>query len=238
MISRIRDRLGPAGFVLAIVALVAALGGGAYAASGGLNGRQKTEVKKIAQTEAKKFETAGPAGPAGANGKDGSSGSNGKDGAQGAQGPQGPQGPQGLQGKDGKDGKTGFTKVLPPGETETGTWFFAGNGNAENGVALSFPIPLSATDAASMKSVFVTGAANFAQECPGTLAAPAALPGNLCVYFGNPSSKNPGSFYQPDFTTEVEAAGLGTGGVIGFIENSLANTLSYGSFAVTAPLGP
>ncbi len=66
-----------AGLVVAIVALVFAMVGGAYAA-GALTGKQKKEVKKIA----KKY--AGEAGPAGQQGKEGK---------QGPTGPEGPQGP-------------------------------------------------------------------------------------------------------------------------------------------------
>jgi hypothetical protein len=48
MLRRVHQKLGTAGFVISIVALVAALGGGAYAASGSLSGKQKQEVSKIA----------------------------------------------------------------------------------------------------------------------------------------------------------------------------------------------
>ena len=44
MFSKLHERLGTAGFVVAIVALVAALAGTAFAAAG-LNGKQKKEVK-------------------------------------------------------------------------------------------------------------------------------------------------------------------------------------------------
>ncbi|MBA3867401.1 MAG: hypothetical protein H0X42_13840 [Solirubrobacterales bacterium] len=53
-ISRIHQKLGTAGFIISIVALVAALGGGAYAASGGLSGKQKKEVEKIAKKDSAK----------------------------------------------------------------------------------------------------------------------------------------------------------------------------------------
>jgi hypothetical protein len=91
--SHIHKKLGTAGFIISIVALVAALGGGAYAASGGLTGKQKKEVTKIAQTEAKKYAgkpgvtgPQGPAGPAGAKGDTGGKGDNGAAGAAGVAG--------------------------------------------------------------------------------------------------------------------------------------------------------
>ena len=83
-ISRIHQKLGTAGFVISIVALVAAMGGGAYAASGGLNGKQKKEVEKIAKKYAGK---PGAAGPAGSNGSNGAKGDTGATGAEGKQGP-------------------------------------------------------------------------------------------------------------------------------------------------------
>jgi hypothetical protein len=75
---------GP-GLTVAIVALIVALTGTAFAAAK-LNGTQKKEVEKIA----KKF-----------------AGKPGAPGAQGAQGPVGPQGPGGPKGDTGPEGKKG-----------------------------------------------------------------------------------------------------------------------------------
>ncbi len=174
MISRIRAQLGPAGFAIAVVALVAALAGGAYAASGGLSltGKQKKEVKKIAQAEAKKAQGTGPAGPQGPAGAAGKDGANGKDGTNGIDGTDGAAGKSVEVGtatsgptgecKDGGatvqvagepstkkfvcNGETGFTETLPPGETETGTWATGVGGEEvpDQYVPISFPIPLEA----------------------------------------------------------------------------------------------
>jgi hypothetical protein len=98
-ITSIREPFGKAGLIVACLALIAALGGTAFAAAK-LNGTQKKEVEKIA----KKFQGTGPAGPqgsAGANGKDGSNGTNGKDGANGA---------------NGANGKSVLTATLNPGQ--------------------------------------------------------------------------------------------------------------------------
>lgn len=93
------ERLGTAGFVLAIIALICALTGGAYAASGGLNAKQKKEVTKIAKKYAGKPGAAGAVGPAGPQGNPGAAGQAGPKGDTGAQGPQGPIGPAGAAGK-------------------------------------------------------------------------------------------------------------------------------------------
>lgn len=153
-IRAIREPFGTAGLIIAMIALVAALGGGAYAAKGGLTGKQKKEVAKIAQKEAKKFAakngtngTNGLPGTKGDKGDAGGAGATGPAGPQGPAGPAGPQGKQGVQGVQGIPGETGFTETLPPGETETGTFAYRGSiaeseASAIN-VPISFPIPLA-----------------------------------------------------------------------------------------------
>jgi hypothetical protein len=146
-----REPFGKAGLTVAILALVLAMVGGAWAAAG-LNSKQKKEVTKIA----KKF--AGKPGAAGANG------TNGTNGTAGAKGELGAAGAPGVPGINGKSvlhgttapsvgtgtegdfyintttdeifgpkttvwgsgtslkGTTGFTKFLPSGESERGVW--------------------------------------------------------------------------------------------------------------------
>ncbi len=98
MFSRIHNKLGGAGLVVAIVALVAAVAGTAFAAAK-LNGTQKGEVEKIAKKWAKKIP-----GPAGAKGDTGPAGTKGDQGAKGDTGASGP------------DGKSVVIGVLNPGE--------------------------------------------------------------------------------------------------------------------------
>ncbi len=93
MFSRLREHFGSAGLIVAIVALVAALAGGAIAANGGGNGNG--EGKATASAKAKK----GPRGPKGAKGDTGPAG------------PAGPQGPAGANGKDGANGSNGANGV-------------------------------------------------------------------------------------------------------------------------------
>jgi hypothetical protein len=119
MFNRIHQKLGTAGFIISIVALVAALGGGAYAASGGLNGKQRKEVQKIAQQEAKKVggastSTAGPAGPQGSAGPAGAKGDKGDAGGAGPAGPTGPAGATGATGAAGAAGKSPSVVALGP----------------------------------------------------------------------------------------------------------------------------
>jgi hypothetical protein len=133
MFSAIRKRfhVTPA-TVIATLALVFAMTGGAYAASKYLI----TSTKQISPKVLKSLKgangkngAAGPAGPAGAAGA-------GTAGAQGAQGAQGPQGPAGTNGEKGEKGTTGTagtsvtSKKVEPGEAacnkEGGSEFTAG----------------------------------------------------------------------------------------------------------------
>jgi hypothetical protein len=86
---RFKDRFGTAGVVLGVIAIVLAIGGSAIAGSGGLNPKQKKEVKAIAKSFAGKPGApgaAGPTGPAGIAGPKGDNGTNGTNGANGTAG--------------------------------------------------------------------------------------------------------------------------------------------------------
>ncbi len=171
MLSNIRKRvkLTPSG-VIAVMALVFATTGGAFAMNGGSGGsspsrasasltRPSTTTARSAKSKAKSKSksTTGARGPAGPAGKNGTNGTNGVNGAPGEKGASGPQGPQGLEGKEGKagapgkegkagtNGTTGFTETLPPGKTETGTWTLSSTTTGFARIMISFPIPLQAT---------------------------------------------------------------------------------------------
>jgi hypothetical protein len=89
MFSRIHNKLGSAGLIVAVIALVAALAGTAIAAAK-LNGTQKKETEKIAKKWAKKIP--GPAGPAGPKGDAGPAGAKGDSGSKGDSGAPGSKG--------------------------------------------------------------------------------------------------------------------------------------------------
>src|SRR4051794_38320152 len=98
-VRAIREPFGTAGLIVACIALIAALTGGAYAASGGLTAKQKKEVKKIAKQFAGKPGapgTAGAKGDTGGKGDTGAAGTNGTNGSDGTNGLQGPQGEAGM----------------------------------------------------------------------------------------------------------------------------------------------
>jgi hypothetical protein len=131
---RFKDRFGAAGVLVGVIALVIALVTGAYAAGGGLSGKQRKEVAKIARKEAQKYANSNPdiPGEKGPKGDPGANGTNGKDGvsvtfspASEAACPAGGSVFGAANGEtticNGKDG-TFSTEPLPSGETLTGVW--------------------------------------------------------------------------------------------------------------------
>jgi hypothetical protein len=211
MFKRIHQKLGTAGFVISIVALVAALGGGAYAASGG---HATASAKQGKQGKQGKPGKTGPAGPAGSAGPQGPAGAKGDAGANGTNGVAGTNGksvalgtatagecpgsnPTGgvtvevegsasskkkvCNGKEGSPWTAGGT--LPSEKTETGTWA-AGNlptVATEYVTPVSFPIPLAAGIAEADTEVIAEGGSPTA-NCPGTPANPQAAAGKFCLY--------------------------------------------------------
>lgn len=141
MFSLLRNRLGIPGLI-SVIALVFAMGGGAYAASsGGSDGAEASakrkgkakkkkrkgksvtpgQVRRIAKQEALKLDKRiallpGPPGLPGPQGPQGDDGDDGDNGAKGSTGAQGSQGPQGPQGPPGEDGAGVVTTALADGE--------------------------------------------------------------------------------------------------------------------------
>lgn len=202
-IRAIREPFGTAGLIVACVALIAAVGGTAYAAAK-LNSTQKKEVEKIAKKFAGKPGTPGATGATGATGAKGDKGDPGIAGTSVTNTPLAkgnvncPEG--GAEFKVGAgtptracNGTTGFTDTLPSNKTETGNWSTIGLFAPVNGgvpfSAISYPIPLAAP---SEKAVFLNQAETEAsavtpvQGCSLQLQSLAAKPvapaGTLCVF--------------------------------------------------------
>lgn len=156
-IRAIREPFGTAGLIVAVVALVVALGGAAFAATGGLTGKQKKEVTKIAKKFAGKPGAAGAQGPEGKQGPAGASGAEGKQGQAGKDGTNGTNGESvtintytgpecanasgeggaefingtgtayACNGEAAAGGGGNYPETLPSGKSETGTWSFTDN---------------------------------------------------------------------------------------------------------------
>jgi Collagen triple helix repeat (20 copies) len=258
MFNRIHQKLGTASFIISIVALVAALGGGAYAASGGLSGKQKKEVEKIAKKYAGKPGTNGTNGTNGAKGDTGAAGTNGTNGTNGSPGGPGASGksiesrsiakgePAQCNGSGGVElevegsgspseicnGQPWNPAGLPKGATETGTWSLnASEASASSGDRVLIPLsfPIPLGEA-------IEGAANvhFVGEvgdatCRGTYTHPTAPEGMICVYHTEVvNARFAGVESVEQELNEVNP----TGGFLKFNEVK-DHAEAWGSFAVT-----
>ncbi|HTT95246.1 MAG TPA: hypothetical protein VMF55_11285 [Solirubrobacterales bacterium] len=200
---------------------------------------------------------AGPAGPAGSKGDKGDTGATGGSGKDGSNGSNGEgvtitsySGPQchgegevgakftnatgtayacnGAAGSGGGGGG-GWSDTLPTGKTETGVWSLTGNSRGEATGALSWSVPLESSAPASV-AVDVTDEDGDG-TCTGTIDAPTAPTGTLCVYESAESNlAAPVEVYTPDFA----ANGVGTSGA--YVFQATTNSQSaMGTFAITAP---
>jgi hypothetical protein len=203
MFTHIHERLGTAGFIIAVIALIAAMTGGAYAALSASDKKVvKKEAKKFSKQFSKQFAEPGPPGPAGTPGAKGDPGAAGKEGATGKEGKEGKQGLQGKEGKEGKEGPPGpLLEELTSGETLKGFWSGSADGEGTRLLLpISFPFPVLPAptliyvegefgvevDSSGFKGVR-EGEEAVEEACPGTPAAPDASPGFVCVYTLNSS---------------------------------------------------
>ncbi|MGA8365464.1 MAG: hypothetical protein WB709_13240 [Solirubrobacteraceae bacterium] len=254
MLSAIRSRLTYVNVVATLV-LVFAMTGGALAAKKYLI----TSTKQISPSVLKQLQgkagapgaqgaagaqgaqgPAGPAGAAGAKGDTGAPGTPGKDGAPGTPGTPGKDGKEGVEGPEGSPWTA--NGVLPPEATETGTWYMHGpTGPVTEDAAIapiSFPIPLSPAAAEAMK---VSVNSEAGTPCTGTVAAPTAPAGELCIYIGfTVDIESKLRFGPPNVFEGVKAEEnpiVATGGEFLIHPVLEDNAAQGGSFAITAPAG-
>jgi hypothetical protein len=180
--------------VIATLALVFAMTGGAYAASKYLITSTKQISPKVLKALKGKNGANGANGAPGAQGPQGPAGANGKDGTNGGQGLQGEKGEKGEKGDTGATGTFG-SQPLPSGQTLKGEWNLTAQASgAGSGVgnSVSFALPLGAPPA--VHYILGNGKERIANsttkkveeveptECEGSVTEPSANPGNLCVY--------------------------------------------------------
>jgi Collagen triple helix repeat (20 copies) len=202
----------------------------------------------------------GANGMNGTNGKEGATGPTGKAGTPGEEGPTGPTGATGAAGTTGPAGSTGPEGVcsttqctLPSGATDKGTWsaIMLGIAAVEEEVpfAISFPIPLAAKSEKAFycnKAQTKAGAGECENAttltveagtgCTGTVEAPTAPKGVLCVYVRSEAYEN-AEFSFISAAGGEEADGT-TGAMIRFTTLGAGETKFairvYGTYAVTA----
>jgi Collagen triple helix repeat (20 copies) len=224
MLKRIHEKLGTAGLAVAVVALIAALGGVAIAAGPKLSSTQKKEVKKIAKGLV-------PAGPTGPQGPAGAPGAKGDPGAPGAAGAPGPPGKNGLTGPEGPPGPPGPTETrLPFEETLTGVWAFSGSktGTVEY-ESITFPLRMIPAPAEYDESQNLVEEDKSTTQCPGTLADPEAAPGEFCVYVQEIKNAS-----KPSLLINSTSADRSSGIIVPFVVETDVFAWGNGTWAVTA----
>jgi hypothetical protein len=243
MLSMFRGRLTPASLI-AVLALVLAMSGGALAAKKYLI----TSTSQIKPSVLKQLK--GTAGAAGANGAQGLAGSNGRNGSNGisatAEEFEGEGGtceeggvevksasPEPAYACNGSPWPAGGT--LPPEATETGTFISTTYSGIPIGVA-SFPIPLAATLPGSSTHV-IEKAGSAPSACSDGVAPapsvshPEAEPGQLCFFLEQSISEPEFVFVAKDLSLEPGTDGARTAGA--YLINFLNAELLTGTWAVT-----
>ncbi len=147
--------------VVATLALVFAMSGGALAASHYLINSTKQINPKVLKS------LKGKAGPRGLTG------------ATGAPGPSGPTGATGSPGAPGAPGT--FSTTLSTGQTIRGAYNTGGTAAAAAALANTSISFISLLSAAPTVVIVPVKAAPSA-ECPGSVSLPQATPGFLCIY--------------------------------------------------------
>ncbi|HEX5309687.1 MAG TPA: hypothetical protein VFW38_11470 [Solirubrobacteraceae bacterium] len=206
----------------------------------GERGPQGAPGEKGAQGVVGEKGQKGDPGAIGHEGPQGTTGATGLTGLRGATGATGPTGLSGTTGTNGTTGTTGTTGAtgatglegeaacsaspggceLPTGASERGQWGFFSLGTASYVVPISFNIPLSAEP----KPHFIgpgegegegkEAAAITSHECTGTVTAPGAADGNLCVFAASLTNaaieSEPLSFFNNEAAIPLGAGHSGT----------------------------
>jgi len=209
-LTKLKRRLGVngPGLTVALIALIVALGGAAFASSDSGSATASKAKAKRGPTGPRgpKGATgpAGPAGPAGAQGPAGAAGAKGDSGAPGAAGKTGATGATGAAGATGAVGATGATGAagatgatgatgepwtpnseLPSGAIETGAWAFAGSTSDTNGIRVPISFPIKLAEELEASKVHYSTEPSFSTACEGVANFPKPKPDNLCVYVNN-----------------------------------------------------
>lgn len=158
----------------------------------------------------------------------------GQRGITGLTGPAGRRGPAGARGRAGATGPAGpLLNTLPSGRTETGAFMasaYTSTFPATTSTTISFPIRLASAPAAT----YVKAGSPPTAACPGSPTAPAAAPGNLCIYESSAQTYTTMGVFNTASDT-VGASRFGAG--LLFRDDTAGGTSvgAMGTWAVTAP---
>ncbi len=251
--TALQNQFGTAGLVLSIVAIVLALGGGAYAAnhatvSKAKAGKPGPRGKTGPAGPAGSQGPAGPIGPPGTNGTNGTNGANGKSPTVTKIEPGEPECAEqggsrftvGNEEAEACNGQTGFTETLPPEKSEHGVWSFFRNREPtdESYASVSFPIPLPPGFNSGNVVYVAENGTGVAPGCTGgTSEHPKAEPGYLCVYGVHETELSFGGTRNPE-STEGDEEGVGESGTVLHFTSTGADSLGFGVWVVTAPEAP
>jgi hypothetical protein len=225
-------RRGVAVLAAATFALFAALatasqaGAATYYACVKKNGSAHIYTKKPKCKRGESKISWNSVGPAGRNGSNGLNGASGKSGTNGTNGTNGAKGETGAPG--------GFFGVLPSGKMMSGTYAAEGDvAGQQYRTAVSFLLSLPAAPTGEHIHYIEVGEA-VPPGCGGTVAAPVALPGNLCIFEGvsigngaNRGEVNPINDEAPNFSMPVFGFGV-------YSSCETVACLTEGTWAVTA----
>jgi hypothetical protein len=208
---------------IALLALFLALGGTTWAASSALIGRNTVASPQVVNGSLQTKDLSAKARKA----LKGNRGLRGLRGLQGAKGATGAQGVQGVQGPAGP-----FPDSLASGKTLRGAWSLGSDQAASAGSydnsTISFLYKLAT--APTVVKIPVGGPNPDATHCTGTVVAPEAAGGYLCIYVGistNATNATPTTFGSPFLapTSGLELENFATAD---------GTWLQIGSWAVTA----
>lgn len=234
MFSVLRNRFGIPG-VIAVVGLVFAMTGGAWAAKSLII----TKLSQISPGVQKQLKgKPGATGPAGAPGPAGPVGPAGPAGPKGDIGPTGAKGSTGNTGLEGPPGVCGAAPcLLPSGVTETGAFDLALATGGTGVTGLPFAIPLASPLGESATHVIKPGETPPGECDDGAGEAsgpknPEADSGQLCVYI----AKGPAAVFA--FTSDVgeetfTLGGASTAGAGLTFAGGTAGEGVWGTYAVT-----
>jgi hypothetical protein len=225
-ITRRGSMIAAAAAIALLMALATAAEAGAttYYACVKKNGSAHVFTKKPKCKRGEKRLSWNNTGPAGRNGSNGLNGANGKNGTNGSNGSNGSNGAPG-----------GFFGVLPSGKSMSGTYAAEGNVSGQQyRTAVSFL--LSLPTAPNEKQIhYIEEGQAVPSGCSGNVAAPAAAPGNLCIFEGvsigneaNRGEVNPINDEAPNFSMPVFGFGV-------YSSCETVPCVDEGTWAVTAP---